>query len=154
MILALRSKDKGFTLIEVLVVMGILGILSTLGYLVTIDFYKSYSFNAERDTIVSLLQKARAESLSNINNSAHGVYMDGTNYTVFQGAAYNSGNSLNQSIPVSPGISIQPQPPLTMPLTIDFTQLSGDSSVNGNFTLTDGKRSETISLNNEGQINW
>src|ERR1039458_2199647 len=67
---------NGFTLIEVLVVMGILAILSTMGYLITIDFYKSYAFNAERDTIVSLLQKARAASLSNINESPHGVYFD------------------------------------------------------------------------------
>jgi prepilin-type N-terminal cleavage/methylation domain-containing protein len=150
------TTDSGFTLIEVLVVLGILTILSTLGYLVTIDFYKSYAFNSERDTLVSILQKARTQSLSNINQSPHGVYMDGLNYLIFQGSSYVSRvPSFDRSIPVFPGISIVPQAPLPpLPLQVVFTQLSGDPDTAGNIVLTDGKRTATIFLNSGGQINW
>jgi prepilin-type N-terminal cleavage/methylation domain-containing protein len=101
------QTNSGFTLIEVLVVMGILSILTTIGYIFTIDFYKSYAFNSERDTIVSLMQKARAQSLSNINDAPHGFYTDGFNYTVFQGSSYASRvQSRDQIISISPGISV------------------------------------------------
>ena len=151
------NNTSGFTLIEVLVVMGILAILSTMGYLVTIDFYKSYAFNAERDTIVSLLQKARAASLSNINQSPHGVLLDAANsqYVVFQGTP---GNSLDQDVSYSPGISRTDT--LSTNHEVVFQQLTGNAldsngnPLNGNIILTEGNRSETISLNNLGQINW
>jgi prepilin-type N-terminal cleavage/methylation domain-containing protein len=140
---------SGFTLIEVLVVMGILTIITSLGYLVTVDFYKSYAFNAERDTIISLMQKARAQSLSNINQAGHGFYVNGNNYIVFQGLNYaNRTSSYDQALSISPGISVSPQP-----FEADFGQISGTSS-SLSLVLTDGKRSETISLNSEGQINW
>jgi hypothetical protein len=37
---------------------------------------------------------------------------------------------------------------------VDFGQISGTSSTSSSLTLSDGKRSEAISLNSEGQINW
>ena len=152
--------NNGFTLIEVLVVMGILAILSTMGYLVAIDFYKSYAFNAERDTIVSLLQKARAASLSNINQSPHGVYFDDTDsqYVVFQGPNYAGRNQvLDQSVPYAPGITRGGSITNTKMI---FQQLTGNAlkddgtPLAGNVILSEGNRLATISLNNLGQINW
>jgi prepilin-type N-terminal cleavage/methylation domain-containing protein len=142
-------KDNiGFTLIEIIVVIGILGILSSLGYLVTMDFYKSYAFNAERDTIVAILQKTRSQSLANINESSHGVHFGSGQYVIFQGLAYNSGDAFNQAILSSFAIT---HSGLT---DVVFTQLSGDASPSGSLILSDGKRSAAIFINSEGQINW
>jgi prepilin-type N-terminal cleavage/methylation domain-containing protein len=141
-------NSLGFTLMEILVVMGILAVLGTFGYLVTIDCYKSYAFNAERDTIVAILQKARSQSLANINESAHGVHFDSGQYVIFQGAAYGGGAPFYQALPASFGITHSGI------IDVVFAQLSGDANPGGNLILGDGKRSETISINNEGQINW
>ena len=135
-------------MVEVLVVIGILAVLSTLGYLVAIDFYKSYAFNAERDTIVAILQKARSQSLANINESAHGVHFEPGQYVIFQGIAYNSGALFNQALPASFGITHSGI------IDVLFTQLSGDANSSGNLILSDGKRTAVISINKEGQINW
>ena len=133
---------------EILVVTGILAVLGTFGYLVTVDFYKSYAFNAERDTIVAILQKARSRSLANINESAHGVHFDPAQYVIFQGDAYGSGAPFNQALPASFGITHSGV------IDVVFAQLSGNANLSGNLILSDGKRSETISINNEGRINW
>lgn len=147
----LPKINRGFTLIEVLIVMAILSILTTLGYFVAIDFYKSYAFNSERDIIVSILQKARSQSLSNINQSAHGVYFDNLNsrYVIFQGVTYAARNAaLDENLAYAPGINHSGL------VEISFFQLSGDSSASGSMNLSDGKRNTTISVNSEGQINW
>jgi prepilin-type N-terminal cleavage/methylation domain-containing protein len=142
------SDIRGLTLIEILVVLGILSVLATFGYLVTMDFYKGYAFNAERNIIVSILQKARSQSLANINESAHGVHFDPGQYVIFQGASYNSGAGFNQITPAAFGIGHSGV------ADIVFAQLSGDVNPGGSLILSDGKRSAVISVNNEGRINW
>ncbi len=128
-----------------------------MGYLVTMDFYKSYAFNSERDTIVSILQKARSQSLSNIclgglcsAGQAHGVHFALDQYVIFQGPVYNQNSISNQPVTSATGIT---HSGIT---DVVFDQLSGNAhfAPAGNLNLTDGRRNEVISLNNEGQINW
>lgn len=156
----LKAKPKeglglvtGFTLIEVLVVIGIMSVLAALGLIVTMDQYKSYAFNAERDLVVSLLQKARSRSLSNISQIQHGIYIDSENYVLYQGAGislpYSCGSVGVECYPVSVGMHIIPQS-----FEVKFMQLSGSTVSAGNFLLSDGKRSAQISINPAGGINW
>ncbi len=139
----------GFTLYEVLVVIAILAVLSGLGLFVSIDFYKSYTFYSERNIVVSAIQKARSQSLANINESKHGVYFGTNNYVIFQGENYASRSPDYDEI-------IQANSPVTHSgLTeIVFEQLSGFPAVTGAIALSDGIRSLTISIENEGRINW
>jgi len=134
--------------VEVIVVIGILSVLASFGCLTTVDFYRSYAFNAERDTIVAILQKARSQSLANLNNSAYGVHFGSGQYVIFQGSVYNSGSAFNQNIPAGFGITASG---LT---DIVFAQLSGDAGSGGNLTLSDGKRLAEIYINSEGCIDW
>jgi prepilin-type N-terminal cleavage/methylation domain-containing protein len=138
-----NEKNYGFTLMEILVVMGIMVVLSTLGLLVGLDFYKSYAFNSERDLVVSMLQKARNQSLANINQKEHGFRVVGNNYEI-----YEVGGGDVQTFQKHPGIN-------SADVDVRFEQLSGDSYIfSGNIVLDDGKRAATISVNSEGRINW
>jgi prepilin-type N-terminal cleavage/methylation domain-containing protein len=150
MIYDFRFKEiaDGFTLIEVLVVLGIFSVLASFGCLATMDFYKSYAFDAERSSVIAILQKARSQSLANINNTAYGVHFGSGQYVIFQGSVYNSGSSLNQNIPAGAGTNVSGL------IDVTFAQLSGDAGSGGNLTLSDGKRLTEISINSEGGINW
>src|SRR3989344_3331593 len=78
--------SRGFTLVEILIVVAILVVIFSFGLFISFDFYKSYSFHSEKSTIVSILQKARNQSLNNINESRHGVHFSASplQYIIFE----------------------------------------------------------------------
>jgi len=139
----------GFTLLEVLIVITILAGLAGLGLFVSIDFYKSYAFYSERNIVVSAIQKARSQSLANINESKHGVYFGTNNYVIFQGENYDFRSAIYDEI--IQANSLVANSGLT---EIVFDQLSGLPSATGTIALSDNLRSSTISIGNEGRINW
>ncbi len=145
------SHAKGFTLLELLIVIALIAVISTLGLLVGMDFYRTYAFSYERQVVVSALEKARNQALSNINQARHGVYFAGGNYVIFQGLTYASRNmAFDQVISASPALSHSGMQEVV------FSQLSGDAVVTGSpLQLSDGlTHNVTISINSEGQINW
>ncbi len=147
---SLKASDiRGITLIEILIAMAIVVGLIGLGLFISIDFYKSYNFNSERDIIVNILQKARSQSLSNINESKHGVYFKTDEYVIFQGETYSSRNpAYDENIKTDPAIGRSGLQEIV------FEQLTGQNSTSGNILISDGVRSSQISIQNEGRINW
>ncbi len=115
-----------------------------------LDFYKTYAISSERDIVIGVLMKARNKASNNFNQSSHGIFIDSTGYTVFQGTSYASRNQAydelikrNNSVTAS-GLS-----------EIVFEQLTGSLiTLQGDITLTNNVKSINISLNNEGRINW
>ena len=151
-------KQNGFTLVEILIVIAIVTIILGLSLFLSMDFYKSYSFHSEKNVIVSILQKARSESMNNINQTPHGVYFDNTSglkYILFEGSSYDSASTSNIEIDSSFGISLDSP---TLPFSIVFDQLSGDCSSCGSSGIdivsSQGSSAFDININSEGRITW
>ncbi|MBI3459072.1 prepilin-type N-terminal cleavage/methylation domain-containing protein [Candidatus Azambacteria bacterium] len=143
------KNSAGFTLIEVLISLAIFVIILGLGYFVNLDFYKSYTLSSERTVLVGLLVKARNNSIVNINESKHGIYLTANEYILFQGDNYLARDPIyDESIKVD---SIIAHTGLT---EIVFNQLTGEPNITGDIILTNGVRSAIISIQNEGRINW
>ncbi len=158
-----QDKNKGFTLVEILVAIAILAIILSLGIFLSFDFYKSRSLLSEKDIIISVLQKARNQSLNNINQVRHGIHFmedSGLKYIIFECKAESpqcvkyQENSADAVIAVYYGISIS-EPAL--PFDVIFEQLSGDClncNLEKTITVTDGAKSYAIKINKEGGIDW
>ena len=159
-------RNKGFTLLEVVIVMGILAIIFSMGIAVSFDFYRNYSFRSEKDTIISLLQKARSQSMNNINQVRHGVrFQNPLQYIVFECEPHeppcidyaHANTSRNMAISPSYGTTIS-----NTPFDVVFDQLSGClrstttacSADPVTITVSDGPKSYAITINSEGQIDW
>ena len=69
----LLKSDKGFTFIEILVVIAILGTLFAIGLLMSMEAYRGYSRRSDRDILVSALERARSSALANTNQQEWGV---------------------------------------------------------------------------------
>jgi len=148
-------------------VMTILIFIAGFALFVSMDSYRGFSFRSERDTIISVLQKARSQAISNVclgsgctDGKSHGVHIDMVNkqYIIFQGANFIAGDATNQVIPENDkSISFSPNPPPD----IIFNQLTADAQdqtamsctpANCSITLIQGTNNTTVQINAEGQI--
>lgn len=151
----LNPFQKGFTLIELLVVIVIFSILATLGLFLSMDFYRTYSSNAEVGTLVSSLAKARAQSLANINEKEHGVHVQDNKYIVFArtaGAGFGSQISEDLEIPAGSGTSVTTTDIIFERLTGKARDGSGVCPCTIN--LSSQGKTKTVTINIEGGIDW
>jgi len=143
-------------MIEILVVMGLMTIVASVALIMNLDNYKSYLFSSDRDTIISVLQKARSQATSNVclgtctDGIPHGVHFQSNQYVIFQGLSFNAADPLNEVIKTN-------NASLTIAGINDivFGQLSGSASPTGSLTIQDQSgHSATININSEGRIDW
>jgi len=154
-------QNNGFTLIEILISLGILSLIVALGLFISFDFYRNYSFRSERNTIVSILQKARSQSMDNINQVRHGVYFaDPLEYIVFE-CDFNTPQCVSHDhADTSKDLVIKPAYGSTVsgiPMNVVFDQLSGNCvTCSGTQTVTvnDQGQAKNITISNEGRIDW
>ena len=145
----LRTHERsGFTLVEILIVTALLASLGGLAVVVSMATYRSYTFLSEQDLLISLLQKARSQSLNNLNQAPHGVYLDMDAYTLFEGSNYARRDQA-QDLSFSRNSNYF----LNGLTEIVFAQISA-TTTSGEIILDDHIHPKaTISLNYEGQIN-
>ena len=143
------GSSRGVTVFEIVVTMGIMVFIVGWGLIVGFGWYRQIILNSERDNLVGYLRRARSAALDNINQVSHGLYIGGDTYTVFEGTSYAARNSTaDQSFPKSSIISVGG------PLEFVFGALTGNPAASGAITLSDNVKSLTISINNEGRIDW
>ena len=141
-------RNAGLTLIEVLVVMGIVVLLIGLGLLVSMDAFRGYIYRSERLVLVSVLEKARSRAMNNINQTCWGARYDGDNYVIFK--------TLPDCATEAPGgdtVPANPNATITGFTGVVFSQLRG-ATTGATITLTENGRAETITVNAEGAIIW
>lgn len=144
---------RGFTLIEMLTVLGLLACALALPLSIDLNQYRTDALQAQRTTVVSILQEARMEALNSVDHAPHGVVIFPTehpdSYVLFEGETYGPDKEEN----IYPG---------TYTITLDpgslrevvFEPGTGLVPANGEIVLVDPVRAiqTTISINSEGRI--
>ena len=160
--LGVTLKGGGFTLIEIIVVIGIVAMVVGFGMVTDLSFFKGDVFRSEESTIVSILGKARSRAMANMFQVNHGVCYDPVlnNYVIFRGNTCDPGASTSELIPANLNIATISTFSTTFP-TVVFKQLTGklipQLSPATNETIIniqDGMKTADIKINNEGRINW
>lgn len=142
-------KKAGFTLMEIIIAIGIFMIILGFGAILDISSYRQNSIRAERDNIVALLSRARSEALNNLNQSNHGLFLGSpSQYVIYQGVNYASRNPAYDEDYPSAGDTISGLS------DINFNNLDGSSNASGTITISDGINSYNIYINYEGRIDW
>jgi len=127
---------------------------------VSMDSYRGSSFRSERDTLVSVLQKARGQAMSNIclgsctgnDGLKHGVHFTSTQYIIFQGNSYSAADSTNQAVPINNSVTIT-DTSSNPPADIIFNQLDAVTAA-ATIRIADGSHTSDITINTEAQISW
>ena len=153
---SLHLTKRGFTLVEIMIVMAFVAIVGSFTMLMSMDTYRSYNFHTERDLAIAALQHARALAMGNTctggtctTGKAHGVSIQADKYVIFQGDTYATRDASEDSV-IQANVAVAH----SGLLEIVFTQLSGNSTTPGTITFSDATRSSSITIGAQGQIFW
>ncbi|MFH1462511.1 MAG: prepilin-type N-terminal cleavage/methylation domain-containing protein [bacterium] len=146
---SLEKNGAGFTLVELLLVLGILALLMVVSLPLAADFYNNQQFDAQEQGIVQALRRAQSKAMAQELDSQFGVYIAFNQYILFKGSSYEGRDAnfdetfdLPGSFQVS-GLS-----------EIVFDKLTGATSDTGTVTLTINNKTEIININEMGRINY
>jgi len=89
---------NSFTIIELLIVIGIIAILASFSFLFGLDFYKSQQLESQAQTILQTLRRAQLKAMAVELDSSFGVYLTNHNYTLFKGNSYSTRDPLYDEV--------------------------------------------------------
>jgi prepilin-type N-terminal cleavage/methylation domain-containing protein len=130
------NKEKGFTLIEILIVVGLLGILFAFVSTPLVSFYRKVVFQGTTENIMAMMDEARKSTLSSYNSSQYGVHFEPTSATLFTGATYVVGDSTNDVYELSNAIEISDITFNGGGSDIVFERITGETNEYGSITIT------------------
>ena len=141
---------KGFTMIELLLVVGIILLVIGLGSPVYRNLMVSTQLNDNSDQMVQLIRIARDRSVTRENNSSHGVYFEINNpgddrVVVYQGSSYvGRDQAYDQVLDLDSAMSLATT---ISGNEVKFTPGTGEPDKTGIVTIThsvSGSRSITV----------
>lgn len=92
---AIPKLVRGFTLMEMLIAIGIVLLILGLSFFSLKDYIKRERINNEVRVLVSFLQEARSKTLSAKDSSQYGVRTETNQIILFKGSAYSAGDPNN-----------------------------------------------------------
>jgi len=120
--LARTKMSKGFTLVELLVSIGILLVLFALTTINISPLPSNALQSTTLDTLLADIKFQETQAMS--SSSSYGVHFENESYTLFKGDNYVQGLTTNTVIPLDPGIIFSN---ITFPSSvIIFSSGSGD----------------------------
>lgn len=143
---------KGFTLIEVLIVVFVIGILSTI----TINYFKELNDKKKieglSESIAAYLEETKTKAQSGENGEQHGIKFYSQTYVIFSGTSFSLNDPDNKTINVDDGFEIETS--LTGDEVI-FSRINGEPNHAGTITITslsDESKTIDVVIGNLGDI--
>ena len=146
---ALSIKHKGFSLIEIIVVLGIISILAGISVVGYTRFRSQSNLEIATGIMVQALRFAKSNSEQVNNNSNWGVYVNSEEITVFSGTNYASRDtSKDKKVLLPSGVTVSGLS------EIIFEKVSGSVGVTGSIIITSPDTTKNISINEKGTITY
>jgi prepilin-type N-terminal cleavage/methylation domain-containing protein len=153
-----RTSHPGFTLVEILLVMGLIAII---GGLTTINLIQPQRTASLSGTVATLVADLRGQQIKAMGGDkvsastaqAHGLHVQSDRYTLFKGTTYSGADTDNFVVMMDPGITLSTT---NMPSSqLVFTK--GTGAVTGftsapTITVSSDGDSNVISLNRHGVV--
>jgi len=147
-----QGNQRGFTLIEMLLTVGILAALASLSLPIYSSFASRNDLDLDTQTLASMIRRAETYSRTMNGDSNWGVKVQAGSAVLFKGASYATRDStvdetdtITNTVTVGGSIS-----------EVVFTKLTGAPSTTGTITLTHTATNDvrTITLNAKGMVDY
>ena len=126
-----KSMQKGFSLVEILVVIAIIGILGTISVLQFGDTKTNKLLRITGDDIAFALEETKSNALAGKDGMSQSMHIAPSIYTTFGGTVYVADGSSNKPHTINSIFTLTTTAPSN---TITFTRLTGNA--NGISTTT------------------
>ncbi len=147
-----QSKKKGYTLLELLVVLGIIGFISLLVLPGSITNVYNQSIESQTSDLASQLYVYQQNAYAGLSDKSYGIKFDSSSYSIFIGPSYSSAEQI-EVIPLNK-VSIQNINLNSGGNEIVFNQGSLKPNATGDMNLSDGSVIYRLSINKEGFIEY
>ena len=131
-----RVFQKGMTLLEILIVISIGAFLITTSFSSFFSLSKREVLRGEAFQVLSVITRARSQTLASKNDTQYGVHLATSSITMFSGSAYVANNSGNIVIKLNSAVSIATTTLSGSGSDIIFNRLSGTTSQYGTTTIS------------------
>lgn len=145
-----NNYKKGFTLLEMIMVVMLIALLFGMATTVYYSTYQRNDLDIAAITTVQGLRNTQARARSAQGSGAHGVYVQSSSITLFQGSSYATRDTAYDEVYEIPAT-------ITIAGTqeIVFSGLNGKPQVTGSLVLTAANNeSRTITINDYGVIDY
>ncbi len=137
----------GISLIEVLLVVGILAIALTFTLPIGLDFYESYQLDIQAREVVQALRRAQLKAMAIDNDANFGVHLTDDEYTLFKGDSYLAREAQHDEVFDLPIIIT-----ISGIREVVFSKFEGSASVVGDIIISNNGNTRTIDINRIGRI--
>jgi prepilin-type N-terminal cleavage/methylation domain-containing protein len=145
---------RGFTMVELLIVVAIAILLSAVVFSSLLSFRKNQALEKDTELVVQLLNQARSQTLSSKGATVYGVHFASSQVILFSGSTYAAAASGNQAFDLTSTDTI-----LTITLTgggsdVLFQRLTGETTQNGTIVISSSgiSRTKTVTIYRTGVI--
>ena len=144
-------NSKGFTLIETILVISIMGILLGTASVSLINYQRNNMLRSTADEISSNIKRVKSNAISSLDNNLYGIHFENNKYVVFKGNVYNSSDSSNEIFNLSGGLTFS-NIRLDGSNNLIFSKFFGGALTSGTIDLVSGSKVIRFTINSEGSI--
>lgn len=129
------DDNRGFSLVEILVVIAVFGILIVLGFVNYKSFGESVDLSTSANHIISILHLAADRTMSSKADTVYGVHFTSSTYTLFKGATYSAVDPNNEDYSIPSSVEIYNISLNGGGADVIFDRITGETSNNGDIDL-------------------
>lgn len=138
---------RAFTLIELLLVMGLMFIVGTAMYPIGISFYNAQKVHTVVESLDSALKNSQLQAIAGIGGSSFGVHLQSSSYIAFRGGSYAVRDVTQDEVyPIPYGVSIRGMSDIV------FEPFTGNPSASGTFTISNAIGAGYVIVHPSGNI--
>lgn len=142
-------RQHGFTLVEILLSVGILAALAGLSLPVYMSFVARNDLAVSAQDLASLVRRAELYSRSGHDDSAWSVHFASGSAVLYKGSDYAGRDTAHdETMPIPATVTVAGLG------TVTFAKLTGQPSTTGAVTLSTATNTRILTLNGKGAVSY
>lgn len=150
-------NNKGFTILELLMVISIIAVLATIITLSFSNFRNSSTLQTTSEDVVSILNKARSNTIASKDGYQYGVHFSTNDITLFRGTSFVSGDANNEIRTLDTAVQVASTALAGGGSDVVFQKLTGKTDYYGTLTIqvvSDSSKTAVISIGETGVVGF